>query len=172
MAGKRLTKATLEREALVVEMRTRRMTFTAIAKELGISQTRATQIYQNALNRIPAQRVQEHRAEELMLIDSAIADLVSIIDEAKLANTWQDRKNAIDAWGKIRDWSERKAKLLGLDAPIKSVSLTITQIDTELSRARDDLIRMGIDPDDIEDVEYYETPELEGGSSERDEEGS
>lgn len=163
MPGRRITKQTLEREALVVEMRTRRMTFDAIAAELGVSQTRAVQIYQGALARIPAQKVQEHRAEELMLVDAAIADLVTIIEEAKLANTWQDRKNAIDAWGKIRDWSERKAKLLGLDAPTKNVTLTITQIDTELKQAYDDLIRMGIDPNDIEDAEFFETPELTTG---------
>lgn len=155
MAGRRASKATLEREAKVVEMRDRRMTFDEIAAELGVSQTRAVQLYKNALTRYPAQKIEEHRASEERLIDKAIEDLLKIIDRCYEQNTWQGYKNAIDAWGKIRDWSERKSKLLGLDAPTKTITLTITQIDNEIRQAEQTLRMAGVDVDAI-DVEFFE----------------
>jgi len=115
-----------ERMAQIVAMRRQRMTQDAIARKLGISQQRVSQLYSQALAMIPAQQVDEHRIEELTLIDDAIADLLD------MAHDHDRPRTAVEAWNSIRGWAERKAKLLGLDAPTQFEHLTIDAIDAEL----------------------------------------
>lgn len=119
---------TAERRAHVVGLRRQRCSFAEIAQQLGISQTRAFQIYREALAAIPAQNVEEHRAEELALIDDAIADLLPV------ARNHDQPRTAVEAWNAIRGWAERKAKLLGLDAPAKVEVLTLDAIDAEIRK--------------------------------------
>lgn len=117
-----------ERRAEVVKLRRQRLTFDAIGKQLGITAQRAFQIYRAALAAVPAQQVDEHRAEELGLIDDAIRDLLDIALD-------HDRpRTAVEAWGQIRGWAERKAKLLGLDAPTRHEVVTLDVIDAEIAR--------------------------------------
>jgi hypothetical protein len=123
-SGLRVTAA--ERRAQVVALRRRRATFDQIGRALGITRQRAWQLYQQALADAPAPHVDEHRAEELVLIDDAIADLM------KLARDHNAPRTAVEAWNGIRGWSERKAKLLGLDAPTRFEHLTIDAIDAEI----------------------------------------
>jgi len=118
--------STAELRAEVVNRRRIRMTFPEIGKQLGITKQRAWTIYQEALAAIPAAHVDEHRAEELMLVDDAIRGLLVI---ARTADSWRTR---VEAWTSIRGWAERKAKLLGLDAPQKFEVLTLDQIDREI----------------------------------------
>ncbi len=115
-----------ERRAQVVALRRRRATFEQIGRALGISKERAWKLYQEALAQIPAPHVEEHRAEELMLIDDAISDLL------KIARNHERPVSAVEAWNSIRGWAERKAKLLGLDAPTRFEHLTIDAIDAEI----------------------------------------
>src|ERR1035441_3982933 len=107
-----------ERRAEVVRLRRSRLRFDEIGQTLGVTKERAWKIYQealaalhapDALPAIPAQDVEEHRAEELMLIDDAIRGLLPI------ARDRQHTRTAVEAWSAIRGWAERKAKLLGLD---------------------------------------------------------
>jgi hypothetical protein len=103
-----------ERRARVVELRRGRLTFAEIGKEMGFSAQRAHQVYVAALTAVPALQVDEHRAEEMVLIDDAIADLLIIAKNHKQPRT------SVEAWNSVRGWAERKAKLLGLDAPTKA----------------------------------------------------
>jgi hypothetical protein len=117
-----------ERRARVVELRRRRLSFVEIGREMGVTGQRAFAIYREALAAIPAQQVEEHRAEELALIDQAIRDLLP------LAENHERPRSAIEAWNAIRGWAERKAKLLGLDAPARVEVLTLDAIDAEIRK--------------------------------------
>jgi len=115
-----------ERRAQVVALRRRRATFDQIGRALGISKERAWKLYQEALAQVPAAQVDEHRAEELVLIDDAIADLM------KIARVHDKPMTSVEAWNSIRGWAERKAKLIGLDAPTRFEHLTLDAIDAQL----------------------------------------
>lgn len=124
-----------ERRAEVVRLRRSRLRFDEIGQTLGVTKERAWKIYQEALAAIPAQDVEEHRAEELMLIDDAIRGLLPI------ARDRQHTRTAVEAWSAIRGWAERKAKLLGLDAPDRHEIITIDAIDRELATLHAQLAR-------------------------------
>jgi hypothetical protein len=56
----------------------------------------------------------------LALIDDAIADLLPVArDHSRV-------RYSVEAWGCICRWSERKARLLGLDAPVKKAISILT----------------------------------------------
>lgn len=128
---------TAERRAHVVELRRRRHTFAEIGTQLGVSAQRAHRIYTEALAAVPAMQVDQHRAEELTLIDDAIADLLTV------AKSREQPRTSVEAWNSIRGWAERKAKLLGLDVPTR-VSVDAEHIGREIA----ELITALGDPDD------------------------
>ena len=136
-ADQRLTVA--ERRARVIALRRNRVSFEDIGRALGISKQRAHQIYIKALAEIPAAEIGEHRAEELTLIDDAIRDLL------RLARDHARPRTAVEAWNAIRGWSERKAKLLGLDAPSRKAIEVITteMIEAEIARLEIELGKDG-----------------------------
>jgi hypothetical protein len=127
-SDQRITAA--ERRARVVALRRQRLTFDRIGQTLGVTKERAWKIYQEALASIPAADVEEHRAEELTLIDDAISALM------RIARTTESARTAVEAWNSIRGWAERKASLLGLDAPTRHEFLTIDQIDREIAKLK------------------------------------
>jgi hypothetical protein len=120
-----------ERRAQVVAMRRRRATFDDIGRALGISKQRAHQLYEQAITEIPAQQVDEHRAEELTLIDDAIRNLMVLARDPDTSS-----RTKVEAWNAIRGWAERKARLLGLDAPRRQAIEVITtdMIEEEIAR--------------------------------------
>jgi hypothetical protein len=125
-----------KRAGRVVELRRQRLGWKQIAETLGCSVGTAWNDYQRMIAEAPAQHVDEHRAEELMLIDDAIADLMGIArDEAHVS-----ARSRIEAWSSIRGWAERKAKLLGLDAPTQVV--TIDKVDQEIAALQRELAAM------------------------------
>src|SRR5581483_1861570 len=127
-----------EQQAKVLELRRKRLTFADIGAQLGFSAQRAHQIYSAALKAIPAMQVEQHREEELTLIDDAIKDLWP------LAHDHNRPRTAVEAWNSIRGWAERKARLLGLDVP------TRVRVDAEnLGREIGELLdALGGRPDD------------------------
>ena len=137
-ADQRLTAA--ERRARVITLRRNRVSFEDIGRALGISKQRAHQIYVRALAEIPAGEISEHRAEELTLIDDAIRDLL------RLARDHARPRTTVEAWNAIRGWSERKAKLLGLDAPSRKAIEVITSdvIEAEIARLEIELGKGGV----------------------------
>jgi hypothetical protein len=130
-------------KARIVQMRSRRMPWAEIAAEVGHSVNWTRILYQRALAEIPALHVEELRNEELTLIDDGVNNLLPIArGEAKLV--WSDKlqkeiewapgfKERIEAWNAILKFSERKAKMMGLDAP-QQYTITIDTIQAEIDR--------------------------------------
>jgi hypothetical protein len=110
----------------VVALRRDRLTFDQIGAALGVTKQRAYQLYREVLAEIPAAEVAEHRAEELLLIDDAIADLLPIARDHVRPRT------SVEAWRAILGWAERKSRLLGLDMPVRTA--TQVTIDGEVER--------------------------------------
>lgn len=103
-----------QRDARIVELRAQRVPFREIAEELGIHTSRAHQLWQNILERIPAAHLDRHREEERELADDAIRDLLAIIRKPTATDS-----SRIRAWEVAAKWAERKSRLLGLDAPVR-----------------------------------------------------
>jgi hypothetical protein len=127
MGNSRLTVAQAERRAQVVRMRSARLSFAEIGRRLNITAQRAGVIYRQALQEIPRADVDEHRAEELEFIDLAVNRLLTIAMGKEVS-----ARTRVEAWNAIRGWTERKAKLLGLDAPTKHAVLTMDGIEAEI----------------------------------------
>lgn len=140
---------TAVKKARVVELRRQRLPWAEIAKDVGVSERVAHRYYDQALADIPARHVDEHRAEELLLVDDAVADLMVIATDKFVSP-----RNRIEAWSTVRAWAERKAKLLGLDAPTQIV--TIDRVDQEIKALERELAAMaaaGAAGDDLIDAE-------------------
>jgi len=125
---RRLTPEQAERRARVVELRRSRLTFDAIGHQLGISSQRAGRIFSDALAALPRHGIDELRVEETELIDHAVNSLMTIATD----NTTSARAR-VEAWAAIRRWAERKARLLGLDAPKTHAVLTLDAIDAQIA---------------------------------------
>lgn len=139
MAGRksssRLTPAGAERRARIVKMRNARMKWREIGEREGIHPSMAARIYREALAEIPAAAIDEHRAEELELIDTAINRLMAIALNAEVYDSGSlvvTPRTKVEAWTSIRGWAERKAKLLGLDAPQRH-DITLDAINAEIA---------------------------------------
>ncbi len=124
------------RRARAVELRRARWTFDAIAADLGVSKQRAHELYLSALREVPAANVEQHRAEELALIDDAARELMEIARGPEVG-----ARTRVEAWSVLRSWAERKAKLLGLDAPAPQRVEVITEdaIDAQIRALREEL---------------------------------
>lgn len=115
------------RKARIVELRRQRRPWDAIGAEFDISAPRAYRIYREALAERPVAQVDEHRAEETELVDLAVRRLMGIA-----VNPQVSPRTQVEAWNAVRGFAERKAKLLGLDAPMTVV--TLDALDTEIAR--------------------------------------
>jgi hypothetical protein len=125
---RRLTPKQAERRARVVELRRSRMTFDAIGHQLGIISQRAGRIFHDALAALPRDDIDELRAEETELIDHAVNSLMTIATDSTTS-----ARTRVEAWSAIRGWAERKARLLGLDAPKTHAVLTLDAIDAQIA---------------------------------------
>lgn len=102
------------RKRAIVAARRAREPFDAIGATHGITAQRANQIYWAALKEIPNQDVVQHRAEESELIDRATSALLAIAEDPDVS-----ARSRIEAWSAVRGWCEHKARLLGLNAPVR-----------------------------------------------------
>lgn len=134
MTRKRLTPAAAARRAEIVKMRRARLTFAQIGQRLGITPQRCGQIYRAALADVPAEELDEHRVEELDLIDLASNQLMAIASGAKASN-----RDRIEAWNAVCRWAERKTRLLGLDQPQRHAVMTLDSITAEIQRLEAEL---------------------------------
>lgn len=121
---------TAERDAEACRLRSRGLSYAQIAAELGISRTQAYEGVQRALREIVSEPAEELRHLELLRLDemyrAALAVLegrhyvvdkggVVMMDGVPVEDDGP-RLAAIDRLLKIQ---ERRAKLLGLDTPVK-----------------------------------------------------
>lgn len=105
---------TAQREALIIQRRADRVSFRNIAAELDLSYQRVQQIYTAACRKYPVQNLEQHRREEIELLDTATNELLEIARD-----TQSGPVTRIKAWEAVIKAAERKARLLGLDAPLK-----------------------------------------------------
>jgi hypothetical protein len=117
------TKTDALNAAEALELRTQGLTYREIGNRLGVDASTAFRRCQNALAEIPAQAVEEHRHVELARLDALLS--------ACWQEAMQGKASAIrSALGII----DRRAKILGLDAPTRSQTLDWALVDRELAR--------------------------------------
>ena len=117
--------AILDTEAL--RLRSRGMTYQKIADSLGVTKATAYNRVQRALAAIPAEAVDEYRRLETERLDS----LLEMALEKALDPNNKSSLFAVDRTLAIMD---RRAKLLGLDSPVKTVNVTVDAADLEIIR--------------------------------------
>lgn len=123
-----------ERRARVVEMRRARRTWDEIGAALDVTAQRAHAIYKQALTERPFAQVDEHRAEEMELLDLGTRRLMAIA----VATATTSPRTAVEAWNAIRGYSDSRRKLLGLDAP-QQINVN-HQADSDFDRAYNELL--------------------------------
>jgi hypothetical protein len=106
--------AAARRDARIVELRAQRVPFAEIARELKISRQRVHQLWSDILDRIPAAHLDKFRQEERELADHAVRDLLTIISDPTATHG-----SRIRSWEVMVKWAERRARLDGLDAPLR-----------------------------------------------------
>lgn len=124
-----------DRKARIVELRRQRRYWDTIGAEFDISAQRAHAIYKEALAERPAMQVDEHRAEEIEMIDLAVRRLMTI---AVSTDPAVSPRTKVEAWSSLRSWAEWKGKLLGLPAP-QQVQVNHS-VDTDFDRAYAELL--------------------------------
>jgi hypothetical protein len=133
-----MTATDADRRAQVVELRGEGLTFSAIGRELGITDVRAGQLYKKALASRVDLSVDEHRVEQSELIAEGIRELRAIANGPKAGLRYK-----IDSWLAIVRFLERAAKLHGTDAPTKTEILTLGGIDQQIAELELELGRKG-----------------------------
>jgi hypothetical protein len=118
---RRRTPESAARRVRVVKLRRNRWTWDAIGADLGVSAQRAHQLYSAALAEVPVAQVEAHRAEETDLIDRATRELLALAEDSNV-----NPRTKVEAWNSLRGWAERKAKLLGLDAPTQTQATVVS----------------------------------------------
>lgn len=114
--------AAAARDRLIVQRRAAKVSFQAIGDELGVSGQRVHQLWERILDRIPAQHLDEHRREELILAEQAQRELLRLA-----ADPTASARSRSEVWTAIRGWSEFRARLLGLNSPVRSEISVITE---------------------------------------------
>jgi predicted DNA-binding protein (UPF0251 family) len=131
--------AILDTEAL--RLRSRGMTYQKIADSLGVTKATAYNRVQRALTAIPKEAVEEYRKLETERLDTMLERVMEKV-------THDDGKSgflfAVDRALAIMD---RRAKLLGLDSPVKTVNVTVDAADLEIIRLSEQL---GVDGHELE----------------------
>lgn len=112
--------------ARILEMRTAGLSFPQIGRELGFTQKHAFTMWQKAMDAIIAPQVENLRKQEAERLDTMLIPCMSLImaarDKALLGETFDLPVDAINAALKI---SEKRSRLFGLDAPVKTVQRNI-----------------------------------------------
>lgn len=131
-----------ERDARIVELRRHRVSWDDIAKDVGNTNMYVRKRYRMVMAKIPQHSVDEHRAEELVLYDEAVGHLMVIARDESVS-----ARSRIEAWSTIRAWCERKAKLLGLDAPERTI--TVDVVDQEIANLTKEIAKLSaVQPED------------------------
>lgn len=121
---------THRQRAEVLRLRRTGMSFEKIGEQLGVTRQRAHQVYKTALEEIVLEDVTLYRTEQAERLDALLEQANEVLaanhvvvqhgkvvmhDGAPLT----DRGPVLDAIKTIIDIESRRAKLLGLDTPVK-----------------------------------------------------
>jgi hypothetical protein len=105
-------KITREREAQIVELRLRKIPFEKIAQIVGMTKSAVCKAYYRALNRLTVRYAKEIVIEQLEALDRLESRVWREIERSGL-----DVKNVCAVVHSVLSIQQRRAKLLGLDAP-------------------------------------------------------
>jgi hypothetical protein len=100
-----------QREEQIVQLRLRRIPFSAIARTVGVNKSNAVRSFYRALRRNTDQDIQSHHRQELADLEMEQAKYWSIIDAHK--DNWKAQIAALRSLNMVH---VRRARLLGLDA--------------------------------------------------------
>ena len=128
----------LDTEAL--RLRSKGLTYQKVADLIGTSKQTAYNRVQRALAAIPKEVVEEYRKLENERLD----ELLELV--LKKAHD-PDNKAAMFAVDRALAIFERKGKLNGTDAPVKTVTVTVDALDMEIARLSAEL---GVDGHELE----------------------
>ena len=128
----------LDTEAL--RLRSKGLTYQKVADLIGTSKQTAYNRVQRALAAIPKEAVDEYRKLENERLD----ELLELV--LKKAHD-PDNKAAMFAVDRALAIFERKGKLNGTDAPVKTVTVTVDALDMEIARLSAEL---GVDGHELE----------------------
>ena len=120
---------TSEREAQILELRLRKIPFEKIGQTLGMSKSAACKAYYRALHRIPLRHAKEIVTEELETLDRMESRLWREIEKPDV-----EVRSICALAQRLLGIQQRRAKLLGLDAPQQlDVSVLKPEIDNASS---------------------------------------
>lgn len=119
-----------QRRAEVIRLKRQGRSFESIGEHLGITRQRAHQIYKAALDEIPAQEVNEYRAEQAERLDEMLRKAYEVLERKHITvsngkviyldeEPLEDDAPTLMAIKTVLQIEERRAKLLGLDTPVK-----------------------------------------------------
>jgi predicted DNA-binding protein (UPF0251 family) len=125
-------------------------TYQQIADTMGCSKQAASDRCKRALAAIPSDAVDEHRKIE--------GERLDFLMKVAMDKVMSGDKGALFAIDRVLAIQERKARLYGLDAPIKQEVLTLDAVTAEIRRLEAELGATG------DDDQRAETPTPEGTS--------
>lgn len=158
-----------ERDALyakVVQLRRAKTPWDQIGKHIDRTAARAHQIYQEALTHNPLTSIQvdEHRVEATEIADLAVQHLMLIATSSSVT-----ARTRVEAWSAMRGWEERRAKLLGTDAPTRHEVVTLDALDAQIRELEAELGARADVEGSVDvfgaDLERFETGVAGGDSS-------
>lgn len=132
----------------IIQKRLYRMTFADIAKDLGVHTRQVHGWYQEAMRDIPESAASVYRQEQLDVLDMTEAKALELIGRVHIAHSngrvvitedgepVEDAMPILAAIKIVVDIETRKARLLGLDKPIKVDATTteVTATDIEIAK--------------------------------------
>jgi len=124
MATNERTEEQVQIDTEALRMRSRGYTYQQIADNMGCSKPTAYARVQRALAAIPAEAAEEYRRLENDRLDTLQA----------IAMHEAMTKKSMQAIDRVLHIMDRRAKLLGLDAPTKTEVITLDAIDAEIRR--------------------------------------
>lgn len=113
-------------DTAALKLRSLGMSYQSIADQMGVTKATAYNRCQRALAAIPAEAVDEFRRIEGQRLDL----LLEVAMEKALAGD----KGSLFAIDRVLAIQERRARLMGLDAPIKTEVITLDYIQQEIAR--------------------------------------
>jgi hypothetical protein len=140
-----------QRRTAIVQMHTvQKMTFEAIGAQLGITPQGAHAAWKKALADMPQPQLIEYRTEAVRFCDQMVSELLIICRHPDTT-----ARSTAELHRQVCSWEERKAKLLGLDQPVRKEITVLTEdvVDAALRKAEQEhnefvaMVRStGIDP--------------------------
>ena len=148
------TQDTAERDAAACRLRTEGRSFDEIAAELGFgNRSAASKAVARALRETVQEPAAHLRAIEVARLDLLLREAWTVMKARHVAvnngrvimdpddptKPLPDHGPVLAAIDRVLKIAERRAKLLGLDAPTKVTVITVDEIEAEISRLADEL---------------------------------